>query len=264
MVRRASTGLAEEVCPSSSSRRDESERRRDASGISPADTSSRQPSGTSSRKSSAKRRGALSRHSSRSVTMAAAAPLAPLASAGESGAADSSRRGAGLSVPRTAAPADDPGRQASSRSDRSAAAARCFIRVPPFLFCKSYVTLLTLRFFYAWETAYFLRKAPYLCIVRRGGGCRISGQNFFEIRQKKLLTNPPESCIIRPSERMRGVAGVSHPGIRAFRRRCYVEQNIRKSKKRGNGVSHPGACCLAFSLLHCSRRRQDVRHAPKS
>lgn len=136
-VRRASTGLAEEVCPSSSSRRDESERRRDASGISPADTSSRQPSGTSSRKSSAKRRGALSRHSSRSVAAAAAAaPLAPLASAGESGAADSSRRGAGLSVPRTAAPADDPGRQASSRSDRSAAAALCFICVPPFFFAN--------------------------------------------------------------------------------------------------------------------------------
>ena len=139
-VRRASTGLAEEVCPSSSSRRDESERRRDASGISPADTSSRQPSGASSRKSSAKRRGALSRHSSRSVAAAvaaaAAAPLAPLASAGESGAADSSRRGAGLSVPRTAAPADDPGRQASSRSDRSAAAAPCFIRVPPFFFAN--------------------------------------------------------------------------------------------------------------------------------
>lgn len=129
-VRRASTGLAEAVCPSSSSRRDESERRRDASGISPADTSSRQPSGTSSRKSSAKRRGALSRHKSRSV----AAAVVPLASAGESGAADSSRRGAGLSVPRTAAPADDPGRQASSRSDRSAAAALCFICVPPFLF----------------------------------------------------------------------------------------------------------------------------------
>lgn len=122
-VRRASTGLAEAVCPSSSSRRDESERRRDASGISPADTSSRQPSGTSSRKSSAKRRGALSRHSSRSV-----------AAAGESGAADSSRRGAGLSVPRTVAPADDPGRQASSRSARSAAAALCFICVPPFFF----------------------------------------------------------------------------------------------------------------------------------
>lgn len=134
-VRRASTGLAEEVCPSSSSRRDESERRRDASGISPADTSSRQPSGTSSRKSSAKRRGALSRHSSRSVA-AAAAPLAPLASADESGAADSSRRGAGLSVPRTAAPADDPGRQASSRSDRNAAAALYFIRVPPFFFAN--------------------------------------------------------------------------------------------------------------------------------
>ena len=132
-VRRASTGLAEAVCPSSSSRRDESERRRDASGISPADTSSRQPSGTSSRKSSAKRRGALSRHSSRSVA-AAVAPLAPLASAGESGAADSSRRGAGLSVPRTAVPADNPGRQASSRSARNAAAALCFIRVPPFLF----------------------------------------------------------------------------------------------------------------------------------
>lgn len=134
-VRRASTGLTEAVCPSSSSRRDESERRRDASGISPADTSSRQPSGTSSRKSSAKRRGALSRHSSRSVA-APLALLAPLASAGESGAADSSRRGAGLSVPRTAAPADDPGRQASSRSDRSAAAARCFIRVPPFPFAN--------------------------------------------------------------------------------------------------------------------------------
>ena len=137
-VRRASTGLAEAVCPSSSSRRDESERRRDASGISPADTSSRQPSGTSSRKSSAKRRGALSRHSSRSVAAAAAplAPLAPLASAGESGAADSSRRGAGLSVPRTAAPADDPGRQASSRSARNAAAALCFICVPPFFFAN--------------------------------------------------------------------------------------------------------------------------------
>lgn len=140
-VRRASTGLAEAVCPSSSSRRDESERRRDASGISPADTSSRQPSGTSSRKSSAKRRGALSRHKSRSVAaaVAAAAPLASLASlasAGESGAADSSRRGAGLSVPRTAAPADDPGRQASSRSDRSAAAALCFICVPPFFFAN--------------------------------------------------------------------------------------------------------------------------------
>lgn len=141
-VRRASTGLAEEVCPSSSSRRDESERRRDANGISPADTSSRQPSGTSSRKSSAKRRGALSRHSSRSVAAAAAAPLAPpaplapLASAGESGAADSSRRGAGLSVPRTAAPAADPGRQASSRSARNAAAALCFICVPPFFFAN--------------------------------------------------------------------------------------------------------------------------------
>lgn len=136
-VRRASTGLAEAVCPSSSSRRDESERRRDASGISPADTSSRQPSGTSSRKSSAKRRGALSRHSSRSVTAAAPlAPLAPPASAGESGAADSSRRGAGLSVPRTAAPAADPGRQTSSRSARNAAAARCFIPVPPFFFAN--------------------------------------------------------------------------------------------------------------------------------
>ena len=135
-VRRASTGLAEAVCPSISSRRDESERRRDASGISPADTSSRQPSGASSRKSSAKRRGALSRHSSRSVAAAAAAPLAPLASAGESGAADSSRRGAGLSVPRTAAPADDPGRQASSRSARNAAAALCFICVPPFFFAN--------------------------------------------------------------------------------------------------------------------------------
>lgn len=134
-VRRASTGLAEAVCPSSSSRRDESERRRDASGISPADTSSRQPSGTSSRKSSAKRRGALSRHSSRSVAEAVTPP-APLASAGESGAADSSRRGAGLSVPRTAAPADDPGRQASSRSARSAAAALCFICVPPFFFAN--------------------------------------------------------------------------------------------------------------------------------
>lgn len=131
-VRRASTGLAEAVCPSSSSRRDESERRRDASGISPADTSSRQPSGTSSRKSSAKRRGALSRHSSRSVAVA----VVPLASAGESGAADSSRRGAGLSVPRTAAPADDPGRQASSRSARNAAAALCFICVPPFFFAN--------------------------------------------------------------------------------------------------------------------------------
>lgn len=132
-VRRASTGLAEAVCPSSSSRRDESERRRDASGISPADTSSRQPSGTSSRKSSAKRRGALSRHSNRSV--AALSPQA-LSSAGESGAADSSRRGAGLSVPRTAVPADDPGRQASSRSARNAAAALCFICVPPFFFAN--------------------------------------------------------------------------------------------------------------------------------
>ena len=45
---------------------------------------------------------------------------------------------------------------------------------------------------------------------------------------------------------MRGVAGVSHPGIRAFRRRCYVEQNIRKSKKRGNGVSHPGGVLSRF------------------
>ena len=186
-VRRASTGLAEAVCPSSSSRRDESERRRDASGISPADTFSRQPSGTSSRKSSAKRRGALSRHSSRSVAVAAAAPLAPLAppaSAGESGAADSSRRGAGLSVPRTAAPAADPGRQASSRSDRSAAAALCFIRVPPFPFSKSYVTLLTLRFFYAWETAYFLRKAPHLCIVRRAAGAGFPGKFFLKSGEK--------------------------------------------------------------------------------
>ena len=188
--------------------------RRDASGISPADTSSRQPSGTSSRKSSAKRRGALSRRSSRSVA-AALSPQA-LSSAGESGAADSSRRGAGLSVPRTAAPADDPGRQASSRSDRNAAAALCFICVPPVLFYKSYVTLLTMRFFYAWKTAYFLRKSPYLCIVRRGGGCRISGQNFFEIRRKKLLTNPPESCIIRPSERNARRSGGEPPRYPCF------------------------------------------------
>ena len=157
MVRRASTGLAEEVCPSSSSRRDESERRRDASGISPADTSSRQPSGTSSRKSNAKRRGALSRHSSRSVAAAAAA--AP-ASAGESGAADSSRRGAGLSVPRTAAPADDPGRQASSRSDRSAAAALCFIRVPPFPFLQIVCYFINPAFLLCMGNGVFFEKIP--------------------------------------------------------------------------------------------------------
>lgn len=156
-VRRASTGLAEAVCPSSSSRRDESERRRDASGISPADTSSRQPSGTSSRKSSAKRRGALSRHSSRSVAAAAAA--AP-ASAGESGAADSSRRGAGLSVPRTAAPADDPGRQASSRSDRSAAAALCFIRVPPFPFLQIVCYFINPAFLLCMGNGVFFEKIP--------------------------------------------------------------------------------------------------------
>lgn len=166
-VRRASTGLAEAVCPSSSSRRDESERRRDASGISPADTSSRQPSGTSSRKSSAKRRGALSRHSSRSV----AAAVMPLASAGESGAADSSRRGAGLSVPRTAAPADDPGRQASSRSDRSAAAARCFICVPPFPFCKIVCYFINLAFLLCMENGIFFEKSPVF--MHRTAGRRV-------------------------------------------------------------------------------------------
>ena len=171
-VRRASTGLAEEVCPSSSSRRDESERRRDASGISPADTSSRQPPGTSSRKSSAKRRGALSRHSSRSVAaVAAAAPLAPLASAGESGAADSSRRGAGLSVPRTAAPAADPGRQASSRSDRSAAAARCFICVPPFPFCKIVCYFINHAFLLCMGNGVFFEKSP--AFMHRAAGRRV-------------------------------------------------------------------------------------------
>lgn len=168
-VRRASTGLAEAVCPSSSSRRDESERRRDASGISPADTSSRQPSGTSSRKSSAKRRGALSRHSSRSVT--AAAPLAPPASAGESGAADSSRRGAGLSVPRTAVPAADPGRQASSRSDRSAAAARCFICVPPFPFLQIVCYFINPAFLLCTETGVFFEKSP--AFMHRAAGRRV-------------------------------------------------------------------------------------------
>lgn len=168
-VRRASTGLAEEVCPSSSSRRDESERRRDASGISPADTSSRQPSGTSSRKSSAKRRGALSRHSSRSVT--AAAPLAPLASAGESGAADSSRRGAGLSVPRTAAPADDPGRQASSRSARNAAAALCFICVPPFLFLQIVCYFINHAFLLCMGNGVFFEKIPVF--MHRTAGRRV-------------------------------------------------------------------------------------------
>lgn len=173
-VRRASTGLAEAVCPSSSSRRDESERRRDASGISPADTSSRQPSGTSSRKSSAKRRGALSRHSSRSVAAAAAAPLAPLAplaSAGESGAADSSRRGAGLSVPRTAAPADDPGRQASSRSDRSAAAALYFIRVPPFLFLQIVCYFINRAFLLCMGNGVFFEKIP--AFMHRAAGRRV-------------------------------------------------------------------------------------------
>lgn len=166
-VRRASTGLAEAVCPSSSSRRDESERRRDASGISPADTSSRQPSGTSSRKSNAKRRGALSRHSSRSV----AAAVVPLASAGESGAADSSRRGAGLSVPRTAAPADDPGRQASSRSDRSAAAARCFIRVPPFLFLQIVCYFINCAFLLCMENGVFFEEIPVF--MHRAAGRRV-------------------------------------------------------------------------------------------
>lgn len=172
-VRRASTGLAEAVCPSSSSRRDESERRRDASGISPADTSSRQPSGASSRKSSAKRRGAPSRHKSRSVAaaVAAAAPLASLASAGESGAADSSRRGAGLSVPRTAAPADDPGRQASSRSDRSAAAALCFIRVPPFPFCKIVCYFINLAFLLCMGNGVFFEKIPVF--MHRAAGRRV-------------------------------------------------------------------------------------------
>ena len=171
-VRRASTGLAEAVCPSSSSRRDESERRRDASGISPADTSSRQPSGTSSRKSSAKRRGALSRHSSRSVAAAvAAAPPAPLASAGESGAADSSRRGAGLSVPRTAAPADDPGRQASSRSDRSAAAARCFICVPPFLFLQIVCYFINPAFLLCMGNGVFFEEIPVF--MHRAAGRRV-------------------------------------------------------------------------------------------
>lgn len=177
-VRRASTGLAEAVCPSSSSRRDESERRRDASGISPADTSSRQPSGTSSRKSSAKRRGALSRHSSRSVA-AAVVPLAPLASAGKSGAADSSRRGAGLSVPRTAAPADDPGRQASSRSDRSAAAALCFIRVPPFLFLQIVCYFINPAFLLCMENGVFFEKSPVF--MHRAAGRRVPDfrANFF-------------------------------------------------------------------------------------
>lgn len=180
-VRRASTGLAEAVCPSSSSRRDESERRRDASGISPADTSSRQPSGTSSRKSSAKRRGALSRHSSRSVAaaVAAAAAVVPLASAGESGAADSSRRGAGLSVPRTAAPAADPGRQASSRSDRSAAAALCFIRVPPFPFCKIVCYFINHAFLLCMENGVFFEKIPVF--MHRAAGRRVPDfrANFF-------------------------------------------------------------------------------------
>lgn len=166
-VRRASTGLAEAVCPSSSSRRDESERRRDARGISPADTSSRQPSGTSSRKSNAKRRGALSRHSSRSV----AAAVVPLASAGESGAADSSRRGAGLSVPRTAAPADDPGRQASSRSARNAAAARCFIRVPPFLFCKIVCYFINIAFLLCMGNGVFFEEIPVF--MHRAAGRRV-------------------------------------------------------------------------------------------
>lgn len=166
-VRRASTGLAEAVCPSSSSRRDESERRRDASGISPADTSSRQPSGTSSRKSSAKRRGALSRHSSRSV----AAAVVPLASAGESGAADSSRRGAGLSVPRTAAPADDPGRQASSRSARNAAAALCFICVPPFLFLQIVCYFINHAFLLCMGNGVFFEKSPVF--MHRAAGRRV-------------------------------------------------------------------------------------------
>ena len=172
-VRRASTGLAEAVCPSSSSRRDESERRRDASGISPANTSSRQPSGTSSRKSSAKRRGALSRHSSRSVAAAVAplAPLAPLASAGESGAADSSRRGAGLSVPRTAVPAADPGRQASSRSDRSAAAALCFICVPPFLFLQIVCYFINHAFLLCMGNGVFFEKSPIF--MHRAAGRRV-------------------------------------------------------------------------------------------
>lgn len=165
-VRRASTGLAEAVCPSSSSRRDESERRRDASGISPADTSSRQPSGASSRKSSAKRRGALSRHSSRSV----AAAVVPLASAGESGAADSSRRGAGLSVPRTAAPAADPGRQASSRSARNAAAALCFICVPPF-FLQIVCYFINLAFLLCMGNGVFFEESPIF--MHRAAGRRV-------------------------------------------------------------------------------------------
>ena len=131
---RASTGLAEEVRPSSSSRRDESERRRDASGIS-ADTSSRQPSGTSSRK-------AAQSGAARSPSTVAGRlrrwwqrwhrwhRRLPLASAGESGAADSSRRGVGLSVPgRRRPPMIRAGRQAAGAKER--AAARCFIRVPP-------------------------------------------------------------------------------------------------------------------------------------
>ena len=154
------------------------------------------------------------------------------------------------------------GRQAAGATGTPPRHCVLYASLPSFLQIVCY--FINCAFLLCMENGVFFEESPIFMHRATGGGCRISGQNFFEIRRKKLLTNPPESCIIRPSERMRGVAGVSHPGIRAFRRRCYVEQNIRKSKKRGNGVSHPGACCLAFSLLHCSRRRQDVRHAPKS
>lgn len=107
------------------------------------------------------------------------------------------------------------GRQAAGATGAPPRHCVLYASLPSF-FCKSYVTLLTLRFFYAWETAYFLWKSPYLCIVRRDGGCRISGQNFFEIRRKKLLTNPPESCIIRPSERNARRSGGEPPRYPCF------------------------------------------------
>lgn len=77
---------------------------------------------------------------------------------------------------------------------------------------------------------YFINCAFLLCIgngvffekipvfMHRTAGWQVPDfrAKFFEIRRKKLLTNPPESCIIRPSERNARRSGGEPPRYPCF------------------------------------------------
>lgn len=106
------------------------------------------------------------------------------------------------------------GRQAAGATGAPPRHGVLYASLPSFLQIVCY--FINHAFLLCMENGVFFEEIPVLCIVRRGGGCRISGQNFFEIRRKKLLTNPPESCIIRPSERNARRSGGEPPRYPCF------------------------------------------------